>query len=64
VLLLTSAFSLPAITLVQSQGENLFKITLIVPGPNPSRKAWAEVVENSFDAAGIDAVRTRLGHCI
>jgi ABC-type transport system substrate-binding protein len=60
VLLLTSAFSLPAITLVQSQGENLFKITLIVPGPNPSRKAWAEVVENSFDAAGIDAVRVEL----
>jgi ABC-type transport system substrate-binding protein len=60
VLLLTSAFSLPAITLVQSQGENLFKITLIVPGPNPSRKAWAEVIENSFDAAGIDAVRVEL----
>ena len=60
MLLLTSAFSLPAITLVQSQGENLFKITLIVPGPNPSRKAWAEVVENSFDAAGIDAVRVEL----
>ena len=60
MLLLISAFSLPAITLVQSQGEPLFKITLIVPGPNPSRKAWAEVVENSLDAAGIDAVRVEL----
>jgi ABC-type transport system substrate-binding protein len=60
LLLLLSAFSLPAIMLVQSQGEPLFKITLIVPGPNPSRKAWAEVVENSLDAAGIDAVRVEL----
>ena len=59
MLLLLSALSLPAITLVQSQ-EPLFKITLIVPGPNPSRKAWAEVVENSLDAAGIDAVRVEL----
>jgi ABC-type transport system substrate-binding protein len=60
LLLLLSAFSLPAIMSVQSQGEPLFKITLIVPGPNPSRKAWAEVVENSLDAAGIDAVRVEL----
>ncbi|MCJ7559250.1 ABC transporter substrate-binding protein [Candidatus Bathyarchaeota archaeon] len=60
LLLLLSAFSLPAITLVQSQAEPLFKITLIVPGPNPSRKAWAEVVENNLDAAGIDAVRVEL----
>ena len=59
-ILLISAFSLPAITLVQSQGSPYFKITLIVPGPNPSRKAWAEVVENSLDAAGIDAVRVEL----
>jgi ABC-type transport system substrate-binding protein len=60
MLLLISAFSLPAITLVQSQGQPFFKITLIVPGPNPSRKAWAEVVENSLDAAGIDAKRVEL----
>jgi ABC-type transport system substrate-binding protein len=59
-LLLISAFSLPAIMLVQGQGENLFTITLIVPGPNPSRKAWAAVVENSLDAAGIDAQRVEL----
>ena len=58
-MLLISAFSLPAITLVESQGS-LFKITLIVPGPNPSRKAWAAVVENALDAVGIDAVRVEL----
>jgi ABC-type transport system substrate-binding protein len=33
---------------------------LIVPGPNPSRKAWAAVVESSLDAAGIDARRVEL----
>jgi ABC-type transport system substrate-binding protein len=60
LLLLSSAFSLPAITLVQSQGETLFHITLIVPGPNPARKAWAEVVEKSLDDAGIDADRVEL----
>ena len=60
LLLLTSAFSLPAITFVQSQGEPLFSITLIVPGPNPLRKAWAEVVENSLDSAGINAIRVEL----
>jgi len=59
LLLLISAFSLPLITLVQSQGT-LFQITLIVPGANPSRKAWAEVIENSFDTAGIDARRIEL----
>ena len=59
LLLLLSTFSLPAIMFVQSQ-EPLFQITLIVPGPNPSRKAWAEVVENSLDNAGIDADRIEL----
>lgn len=59
-LLLLSLFSLPGILLVQSQGAPYFKITLIVPGPNPSRKAWAQVVESSLDAVGIDAVRVEL----
>jgi len=58
-MLLISAFSLPALTLVQGQ-SNLFSITLIVPGPNPSRKAWAAVVENAFVTAGIDAKRVEL----
>jgi ABC-type transport system substrate-binding protein len=60
LILLISAFSLPAIMLVQSQDEPLFKITLIVPGPNPARKAWAAVVENALDSVGIDAVRVEL----
>ena len=47
-MLLISAFSFPAIMLVQGQGGDLFTITLIVPGPNPSRKAWAAVVESSL----------------
>jgi ABC-type transport system substrate-binding protein len=38
----------------------LFKITLIVPGANPSRKAWAEIVEHELDNVGIDAVRVEL----
>jgi ABC-type transport system substrate-binding protein len=59
-LLLISTFSLPAAMLVQAQEGDLFSITLIVPGPNPSRKAWAAVVENSLDAAGIDARRVEL----
>ena len=60
LILLISAFSLPAIMLVQSQEESLFKITLIVPGPNPSRKAWAAIVESALDSVGIDAVRVEL----
>ncbi len=60
LILLISAFSLPAITLVQSQGQPYFKITLIVPGPNPSRKAWAAIVEKALDDMGIEAVRVEL----
>jgi peptide/nickel transport system substrate-binding protein len=59
-LMLLSMFALPAIVFVQGQGAPYFKITLIVPGPNPSRKAWAEVVEKSLDDAGIDASRVEL----
>ncbi|MCX8153463.1 MAG: hypothetical protein N3E52_03410, partial [Candidatus Bathyarchaeota archaeon] len=59
-LLLLSLFALPCITLVQSQGQPYFKITLIVPGANPARKQWAQIIENSLDAVGIDAVRVEL----
>ncbi|MCW4045133.1 MAG: ABC transporter substrate-binding protein [Candidatus Bathyarchaeota archaeon] len=59
-LLVLSLFSLPGIMFVQSQSAPYFKITLIVPGPNPSRKAWAQIVENSLDEVGIDAVRVEL----
>ena len=61
LMLLISAFSLPAITLVQSQTtEPLFKITMIVPGANPTRKAWAAIIENAMDSVGIDASRVEL----
>ena len=61
LILLISTFALPGIMLVQSQDtEPLFKITLIVPGPNPSRKAWAAVIENAMDSVGIDAQRVEL----
>lgn len=59
-IMLLSMFALPAIVFVQSQGAPYFKITLIVPGPNPSRKLWAQVVEKSLDDAGIDASRVEL----
>ena len=59
LLLTLSLFSLPLIASVNSQ-DSLFTITLIVPGANPSRKAWAEIVENSLDAVGIDARRVEL----
>jgi len=61
LILLISAFSLPAIMLVQSQStEPLFKITLIVPGANPTRKAWAAIIEGAFDSVGIDCSRVEL----
>ncbi len=59
-LLILSTFALPAVMLVQAQEESLFQMTLIVPGPNPSRKAWAEVIENALDEVGIDADRVEL----
>lgn len=59
-LLLLSLLALPCITFVQSQGQPYFKITLIVPGANPARKQWAQIIENSLDAVGIDAVRVEL----
>ncbi len=58
--LLLLSFALPCIPIVQSQEQPYFKITLIVPGPNPARKAWAQIVENNLDAVGIDAVRVEL----
>jgi ABC-type transport system substrate-binding protein len=58
-LLILSAFALPTIMLVRSQGE-LFQMTLIVPGPNPARKAWAEVVKTNLVDAGIGATTVNL----
>jgi len=60
MVLVISAFSLPAITLVQSQGQPYFKITIMIPGANPSRKAYAAIIENALDSVGIDASRVEL----
>src|SRR5512139_126944 len=46
--------------LAQSQGPPYFKITLMIPGANPSRKAYAAIVENTMDSVGIDASRVEL----
>lgn len=55
LLLLLSAFLLPAASLVRGQTA-LFKVTLSVPSTNPSRQAWAEIVKANMIDAGIDAV--------
>ena len=43
-----------------SSTSPLFSMMMLVPQPNPSRQAWAEVVEKTFDDAGIDASRVIL----
>jgi peptide/nickel transport system substrate-binding protein len=61
LLLLSSLFALPAIVAVESQTTTpLFHMTLIVPGANPSRKAWGEIVQNNLKSVGIDAARVEL----
>ena len=56
LLLLLSAFLLPATYFARGQ-TTLFKITLTVPSTNPSRQAWSEIIQQSFQDAGIDAQR-------
>jgi len=59
LILLISAFSVPAIMLVQSQAQPYFKITFLIPGANPSRQAYSEIVEAAMDSVGIDARRVQ-----
>jgi len=56
LLLLLSAFLIPAIFLARGQ-DTLFRVTLTTPSTNPSRQAWSEIVQQNMIAAGIDAVR-------
>ena len=56
LLLLLSAFLLPAAIMVRGQ-ETLFSITLTVPSTNPSRQAWSEIVHANMLEVGIDADR-------
>ena len=55
ILILTS-FIIAANSLVQGQ-QNLFHVTLTVPSTNPSRQAWAKIVQSNMLAAGIDTSR-------
>src|SRR5713226_1509849 len=38
----------------------IFKITLMVPQPNPARQAWSLVIQNNLQSLGIDAGRVVL----
>ena len=40
--------------------SGIFKITLMVPQPNPARQEWSLVVQNNLQALGIDAQRVVL----
>jgi ABC-type transport system substrate-binding protein len=55
-ILILSTFIVAANSLVQGQ-QNLFQVTLTVPSTNPSRQAWAEIVQSNMLAAGIDTSR-------
>ena len=59
VILLLSVFLLPAAMMTHAQTPLpiLFKVTLMVPEPNPTRQAWSEIIQNSFKDVGIDASR-------
>ena len=60
--ILLAVMLLPTIFLLQAamtaQGQNtLFHVTLMVPEPNPTRQAWSEIIQNSFQSVGIAADR-------
>lgn len=55
-ILLLSIFLLPAAMLASGQ-QTLFKVTLMVPEPNPTRQAWSEIIQNNFKSVGIDTER-------
>lgn len=60
LLLLFSAFVLPATMMVRGQEETLFSFTLTTPATNPSRQEWSEVIQNNLKAVGINAERVIL----
>jgi ABC-type transport system substrate-binding protein len=57
LLLLVSAFVLPATLMVRGQDETLFSFTLTTPSTNPSRQEWSEVIQTNLQDVGIDAQR-------
>ena len=56
LLLLSSAMIFPLVFVAHGQ-ETLFKITLSVPSTNPSRQEWSEIIQQEFQAVGIDCQR-------
>jgi len=50
----------PTIPFRASGSSGIFKITLMVPQPNPARQEWSLVVQNNLQALGIDAQRVVL----
>jgi peptide/nickel transport system substrate-binding protein len=54
LLMLLCILPMTAITPVKSQ-NTLFQMTLMVPEPNPSRQAWATIVQNNLKDVGIQA---------
>jgi len=60
LLLVFSAFVLPATMMVRGQEETYFSFTLTTPSTNPSRQEWSEVIMNNMQAVGIDAQRVIL----
>ena len=55
-LLICGTILVPMALTVRGQ-DTLFHITLTTPSTNPSRQAWAEIIENNLDQVGIDAER-------
>lgn len=48
-------FSAVPVPIAKAAGAPYFTITLIAPTSNPVRRQWAQIIQNSFVAAGIDA---------
>ncbi len=57
LLVLTLTSTSPAWVHAQT---GIFKITLMVPQPNPARQSWSLVVQNNLQSLGIDAERVVL----
>jgi peptide/nickel transport system substrate-binding protein len=54
LLMLLAILPMTAIPPVKSQ-DSLFQMTLMVPEPNPTRQAWATIVQNNLKSVGIQA---------
>lgn len=48
-------FSAMPVPIAKAASAPYFSITLIAPTSNPVRRQWAQIIQNSFTSAGIDA---------